>query len=490
MLSLYTQLQQTIARGLIQAPVNTTALKVSIDDLSILTKRQRIERLVPNRVQQHLIDHMTGRDLLLKARQFGVSTIIQGYLFCEALNKTSRIGVMAHDDEATQKLRDMQQLFYDQLPQALQPGRAVNNATRAYYPHTKSMVYIGTAGNTTGGRAGTYSHFHGSEVAFWKHGDQLIAGVLQGVPSDGKVFLESTANGAQGWFYNEIMAARRGDSVFTVHFYPWWWGEDYQIPLTEHEQMEYTPDEAALAQKHNLTPEQIKWRRYKQRELKHLFAQEYPESIETAFLTSGSNVFGDFKHDAIAPDKPEAGHRYAAGLDWGQSDDYTALSIMDATINKEVVIWRDRRRSWADMRRDVLDLCAFWNVTRLEVELNSASSNVEELNREANERGLNKLIIHAFAMSNKLKGELVSNMVNGFALDGLEVLDVPFATAEMQQWQTKQTESGLWAYTHPDGGHDDTIIARLAAWFACVSYGELYMETAPEALRYLFSRRA
>jgi hypothetical protein len=442
---------------------------VELSDLRILTDKQKIEPLQFKRAQKHLLEHLTGRDLVLKSRQVGISTIVEALLFMAAVNTTARIGVIANDDDTTQKMRDMQQLFYDELPPNLKPERTRNNATRAYYPQTKSQVYIATAGNKTAGRGGTYSHIHGTEVAFWPNANLIIAGMMQGVPQTGHVIFESTANGAQGWFYNEVMAAQRGESSFTVHFYPWWWDEKNFIPLTENEQLVYTADEAALVIKHSLTPEQIKWRRDKQRELRELFPQEYPESIETAFLTSGDNVFGDVKLYMYVQTvfAPNLAYRNVAGLDWGQADDYTTLSIIDPVTNREVYLNRWRKQDWAVMRKEILDACEKWRVKTIRVESNSASSNIEELNREVKQRGL-KIDVYPFTMSNKLKGTMVSEFKTALQDDGLRLLDVDYATAELQQWQTKQTANGLWQYTHPDGGHDDTIIARIAAWWGIV----------------------
>lgn len=445
---------------------------VDITDVRIMTKQRTIAPLILNTAQSDLLAKLTGRDLVIKSRQIGMSTAIEAYLFCEAVNTTARVGVIAHDDDTTQKMRDMQQLFYDELPTALKPERARNSATRAYYPATKSTVYIATAGNKTAGRGGTYSHIHGSEVAFWNNGSQLIAGMMQGVPADGKIVFESTANGAQGWFYEEVMAALRGDSVFTVHFYPWWWDETAWIQVTEHEVIEYTTEEQALVTAHNLAPEQIKFRRAKQKELRDLFPQEYPESIEGAFLSSGDNVFGDVKRYINHTPDTECidGHLYVAGLDWGQASDSTALSIIDATTKREVFIGYWRHMDWRAMRAAVIEACQRWGVSRMYAEQNSASSNIEELNHDVVAKGAN-IWVQPFTMTNALKNDMVSQFKTALQDDGLMILDNSYANAEMQQWQTKQTGSGLWTYTHPDGGHDDTVIARLAAWHSVISGG-------------------
>jgi hypothetical protein len=42
--------------------------------------------------------------------------------------------------------------------------------------------------------------------------------------------------------------------------------------------------------------------------------------------------------------------------------------------------------------------------------------------------------------------------------------DIPVANHEMRAYVSVQKEaSGLWTYSHPPNGHDDTVIARLLA---------------------------
>lgn len=439
---------------------------VTLADLHIIDKKQGIVPLKLKRIQQHLLDNLTGRDLVVKSRQPGVSTAVQSYLFCEAVNKTARIGVMAHDDETTQKLRDMQQLFYDELSPDRKPERAINNATRVYYPSTKSLVYIGTAGNTTRGRGGTYSHFHGSEVAFWRNADYLLAGVLQGVPMDGQIILESTANGATGWFYDEVKKSLEGDSVFTVHFYPWFWDEDCVIP-GEHD-LEYTDEELRLIKANDLSSGQIAWRRYKKKELGWLFDQEYPEDVYTAFLTSGNGVFGNFDHALYTPpadDKWQEGHYYIAGLDWGQQDDYTALSIIDCDDNREVYLNRWNKSSWQTIRKSVLDACELWHVNELYPESNSIGMpNIEALEIEMNERSM-KMDIVPYSMTNDRKASMVATLYTSIHEHGFKLLDVKWAADELRMFVSKQTPLGAWTYGGDNGSHDDGVVCRMSARF-------------------------
>lgn len=283
--------------------------------LKILDKEKNLIPFRWNKAQAHFQAHRTGRDLILKARQLGFSTLVQGEMFRKTVTSTQTTITLAHDAETTQKLRRMADRFYDNCKFGdIQPIRKYANATLATYPEFDSTSTIATAGNTETGRGDTYTMMHGSEVAFWKDAEKIIAGAMQG--GSPEVVLESTPNGAQGFFYERCMEALSGDSVWTLHFYPWWWDVDYRL---DGDAITPTDEEQRLIQLHGLDHAQIRWRRDKIRELRDLFKQEYPEDPTTCFLTSGNSYFGDLSNVFIAPMNPEynPSHEYIAGLDFG-----------------------------------------------------------------------------------------------------------------------------------------------------------------------------
>lgn len=87
------------------------------------------------------------------------------------------------------------------------------------------------------GRSCTVQRVHGTEVAFWKHYQAFMSGMLDSVPKDGKIVLESTGNGAQGGFFEDVMeVVERGQLVApgtwvlgdkSVHFFQWWEHPEY-----------------------------------------------------------------------------------------------------------------------------------------------------------------------------------------------------------------------------------------------------------------------
>jgi hypothetical protein len=137
-------------------------------------------------------------------------------------------------------------------------------------------------------------YFHGSEVAFWPNAKDHLAGVGQAVPDlpGTEVILESTANGIGNTFHTMVMQAMRGVGDFQLIFVPWFWQPEY---ARDAEGFEAEPDEVEYQQTHDLTNEQMAWRRAKiatdfQGDI-DLFNQEYPATVALAFQASTTGSY-------------------------------------------------------------------------------------------------------------------------------------------------------------------------------------------------------
>lgn len=427
--------------------------------LKILNKRGELMPLRWNKAQAHFHANRTGRDLVLKARQLGFSTYVQGETFRRAVTGTRSSMTLAHDAETTGKLRIMADRFWENCKfNDTQPARKYANASLTTYPEFDSTVSIATAGNLEVGRGGTYTDFHGSEVAFWKDAEKIIVGAMQG--GDPDVILESTPNGAQGYFYERAMDALRGDGVWRLHFYSWWWDADYRIPLEEGERLEYTEEENKLVTDNGLTPEQIKWRRNKVKELRDKFRQEYPEDPITCFLTSGNSYFGDLTgvYTATSNAVYNAEHEYVAGLDFGQTNDATAMIILDKTTKQMVDLLHVNKISWAEQRSRIAQIYRKWKCTQVCAEANSIGSvNIEAMQSD----GLN---VWPFQTTNTSKADAMSKLYEGIHTDGLKLIDHPILRHELATFVSSQTTTGVWRLAAEGDGHDDTVIALALAW--------------------------
>lgn len=432
--------------------------------LKILNKQKELVPFRWNRAQQSFHQNRTGRDLILKARQLGMSTLVQGLLFRAVVTDTNNTITLAHDSQTTQALRRIADRFYENCKfNEHQPARKYANATLATYPDFDSTAVIATAGSQDVGRGMTYSMFHGSEVAFWPDAEKIVAGAMQG--GNPEVILESTPNGAQGYFYNLCMEALDGNSIWKLHFYPWWWDDAYRIPLSDGEQLEYSSDEGNLVEQHHLDAEQIKWRRQKQKELKGLFIQEYPEDPISCFITSGQSYFGDLTGVFTAPGGAEYidGHRYGAGIDFAQSNDFLSMTVLDGTDRRQVDKLHVNKLSWKEERNRIAQLYRKWHLPSALAEKNSIGSvNIEALQ----DMGLS---IIPFDTTNMSKAEVMSNL-NDALQSGWKLLDDEVYKHEFRIFVATQLPSGVWRLAAEGDGHDDTVISTALAYQALNSW--------------------
>ena len=284
--------------------------------LKIRPKKGAVVAFELNRVQREIHDQLERqtaaigrvRALILKARQPGCSTYVEGRFYWKVTQRRGvRAFILTHQQEATDNLFGMVERFQLNCPTPVCPQTGKSNAKELAFPLLDSGYKVGTAGTEGVGRSDTIQYFHGSEVAFWKNADSHMSGVLQAVPDepDTEIILESTANGLGGLFYSMCKAAERGDSDYILIFLPWFWhGEYRKVPPKE-----WRGPEAFLeyAELHDLEPDQTYWAYAKNRELAQSigadsdaicwkFLQEYPATAEEAFQTGSDESFIKSEH--------------------------------------------------------------------------------------------------------------------------------------------------------------------------------------------------
>ena len=264
--------------------------------LKIIDKQGKLITLEFNDAQQKLDDmineqfshHGRVRMLILKSRQTGISTYCQARGFWKtATNENLNAVVVSHLNESTKAIFNMVKNFYDNLPHPMVTPELKESTSNSMAFAHGSRWRIATARTGEVGRGWTTNYLHGSEVAFYPNAD-IIPGLLQTVPEENsEILLESTANGAGGWFYDACMRSLRGEGEWEVCFIPWFMMPDYQRKVDPYFELER--EEEDIKAMYDLTDEQIMFRRLKIQELggEDLFRQEYPSTPQEAFLTTG-----------------------------------------------------------------------------------------------------------------------------------------------------------------------------------------------------------
>jgi hypothetical protein len=201
---------------------------------TLLTVKTKEAKSVPFRftpIQQRVAREEARRNIQLKPRQVGMSTFHLAKRFarlCTRLNWT--IVSIAHDGKTTEQLLQTVHFFYKNLPPELRPRAQYSNRQEIYFPELNNRYIIFTAGSSNGvGRGVTVNDIHGSEVAYWENPKSILSGLLETAPKDAYVDLESTANGAGGFFHQQYDEAKHGLNGFKAFFFPWWWQPEYRL---------------------------------------------------------------------------------------------------------------------------------------------------------------------------------------------------------------------------------------------------------------------
>lgn len=273
-------------------PVEQFNLKPAIERLFIRNKAKEVQQLTPNAAQIEFLSRALGvagqkKLLILKARQLGMSTLIQAIIYALARYEALNAITISHEAEATQRLHEKARFFLER--DKSRPPTRYNRLGAVEFADTRATHYIGTAGARTFGRGDTLHFAHCSEFAFWPKPETLLPGLLEALTKDAWIVLETTPNGVGGMFYDLWQNAPFNG--WLPLFFPWWWDSEYKLALLEPNELEpYSDEEKTLIRREGLSAEQIKWRRDKIRS-NPMFKQEYPEDAESCFLSSGRPYF-------------------------------------------------------------------------------------------------------------------------------------------------------------------------------------------------------
>ena len=158
--------------------------------------------------------------------------------------------------------------------------------------------------------------------------------------------------------------------------------------------------------------------------------------------------------------KPEPGHEYVVGCDWGRSNDYTVFIVLDAKEHAVVKIDRSNRVDYAVQCDRLMALSDHWRPRQIIAEQNSVGQPViEQLARDG-------LRIQPFTTTNASKAQAIEALALAFERGDIRILNDPVLVSELVAYQGERLPSGLVRYGAPGGGHDDTVMSLALAWSA------------------------
>lgn len=195
------------------------------------------------------------RIIILKARQWGGSTVTQLYMawlqlmHCTGLNSL----IISHVQVSSENIKDMFDRLMKYYPvKMLYPQGAPYNPDEAKLVgvgrtgltqrivQRNCKISIGTAKSPDTCRGGDYNLVHLSEVAYWektegKKPEDIVRSACSGIllKPYTMIVYESTANGTGNFFQHEYDAAKAGRSQFESIFVPWYEIEQNTAPIED-----------------------------------------------------------------------------------------------------------------------------------------------------------------------------------------------------------------------------------------------------------------
>lgn len=333
--------------------------------------------LVPFRLrvaQEYLLDNMHHRNIILKARQLGFTTFICIFLLDYALfNRNKNVGILAQTQPDASVIFRKVKTAWENFPQEIKDFfhlDATGDSKVEYEFTNGSFMRVSTSL-----RSGTYQAVLVTEFGkvcarFPERAEEIKTGTFPAVPKKGILFVESTAEGEEGHFYDmcqDAMEEKRTGMPLTTKqfkffFFPWFENPENFIPgnISRPKNIDDYLDKVERVLKIKLQEEQRNWYYLEEKIQKTKMQQEHPSTPEEAFLVSGNKMFdpvvvdaqrefymrnpievqGDFRIYSYY----NKNHTYGLGADvsLGVKRDSSTIVVIDFTFGEVVLTYRSR----------------------------------------------------------------------------------------------------------------------------------------------------
>jgi len=353
-----------------------------IDNLYyIQDKEGNTVKFVRNESQRELWANLWYNNLILKDRQRGFSTGIAIFILdtCMFVYGTAAGIIDITLPDARKKLKKIT-FAYARLPEHLrQINPLITKSTESLEWENGSSVNVGISH-----RGGTLQILHVSEIGkiavrFPERAREIRTGAYNTVAPGGHKFIESTAEGNAGDFYDACQEAMKlqaqGKKLskmdFRFHFFAWWMGDENELDPEEgyyvNEEFEeyFAKLEKIIGFK--LSDRKKAWYVKKTSEQKGDMKREYPGTPEEAFE---ANIEGAYLADIISllrnrhqithvPFEP--GVPVNTGWDFGLNDAMTIWLHQRVGLQDRIPFYIEGNK---DPKQPTRDVTWFWKHLR------------------------------------------------------------------------------------------------------------------------------
>jgi hypothetical protein len=253
-----------------------------------------------NWAQEELYNNMWYLNVILKARQLGMSTFVCILFLDRCLfNSHQSAGIIAHTGDDVRRMFMRVKFAYDNLPERVKRYITCDNDTAQMLKFSNgSSLSVGTSL-----RSATLQYLHVSEFGkicakYPDKAQEIISGSLNTVATGQYIFIESTAEGREGYFYDMCKRAEnnKGKKLtkldFKFHFFPWFKEPSYSIGSTlsmDNDLLDYFNFLAGKGIK--LEDHQKNWYASKHATQPETMLREYPSTPDEAWEQANEGTY-------------------------------------------------------------------------------------------------------------------------------------------------------------------------------------------------------
>ncbi len=474
-----------------------------------------------NKMQKDFVENMDNYNIILKARQGGMSVCICSVAIYYAITEPECVCMLlSHNDESTRAIFNKLKAIYNSIPEPIRLPLIRNNRAELQLSNG-SIISCSTLGRTDKGRGQTCKIIHLSEFSFVDSeiATKQLLSLEQSLRPDGHLIIETTANGLN-FFHNHYQKSKKGENAYKSFFYNY---IDTSCMFTEQYKQykkifknrnghdfgmdDLTEEELQLLNDYKdkgMNLDILCWRRLKiANSSEDKFNQEFPLTDEMAFITSGASIFDNkritdvlralqlkknkyidkkdiddlptelskfYGKSFFMYQKPVAGKKYYIGVDTseGVGKDSSTCVVLDKE-GQEIAMFKNNKIKPYEFAEFVNELGLYFNKAYLVVEKASGGHSVIErlrynfkymnMSKYKTYDQFNRTVIQVgFDTNAKTKGIIINDLREMFDRGAL-LINSEEILEEMKVFEIKDNGS-MGAMS---GYHDDLVMATALA---------------------------
>lgn len=384
----------------------------------------------PHKLQRAILRDKARFIVVRSSRRVGKTHGARTWLFIQALQKPNSLSWWVSPTYAQSKETYR---YYEALLRGI-PNVIFNGSDLRITLPNGSEIFIKSAQTPDNLRGAGLDYVVLDEAGYMKPEiwGEIIRPML--VTTNGRAMLLSTPNG-RNWFYRIWLRCEDDNE-------PDWSGHHYTV---------YDAPRTLISM------DEIE--DIKRNTTERVFSAEFMAE----FLEGGGAVFRNLTACIGTPEK--VSDDIVFGVDWGKSNDYTVITVIDRRNGHVLEIDRFNQIGWALQRARLMALYEKYQPRTIYAEKNSIGDpNIEALQDEG-------LPVYPFTTTASSKSRIINDLALAFEQNDITIPSYQPLLNELQAFTVQQLPSGNWRYTAPAGLHDDCVLSLAIAWYGALSGG-------------------